>query len=46
MACGARYQKYDSSIEQIFFNDISFIWGNEPNGEEQEQEQEQEQQLK
>ena len=43
MASGARGQRFDSSVRQIKKKDISFIWGNEPNGV---QEQEEQQQLK
>ena len=39
MASGARGQKFESSFRQKFLIDISFIWGNEPNGEQKEQEQ-------
>ena len=41
MASGARGQRFESSVQQIFKNDISFIRGNEPNGEEQQEEQQQ-----
>ena len=45
MTSGAGGQRFESSFRQILVNDISFIRGNEPNGEEQIQEEEQ-QQLK